>query len=189
MNNSTILNKLKLLNIQKPWMVSIVKELSKRRGSSAKMETLQNDVIKRMKVANNTSEKKKFHNAVLKLLMLGLVYEKIAISGNRLHLLGPVWNLEGTIIHSISTATLKCSRGRRNSINWKTILKDVRKELANHQIKLAQKVTETLVRYFLIKQCSWKIDLDNNLVAPVKTSKKPPVPPEHQPDFFLNPIP
>ena len=184
MNKSTILNKLKLLNIQKPWLVSIVKELSKRRGSSAKIEPLLSDVLKRMKVTNTAAERKRFYNAVSKLLMFGLVYEKNASSGTRLHLLGPVWNLEDAIIHSISIATLKCSQGRRTNINWKTILKYVRQELTKHQIKLPRKVTETLVRYFLITLCSWKSDVDNNLIAPAKVRKKSPTPQEHQQDFF-----
>ena len=184
MNKSTILNKLKLLDIHKPWLVSVVKELSRRRGSSANMEPLQKDVLKRMKAANNAYEKKKFQNAVTKLLEFDLVYEKKTISGNRLHLLGPVWNLEDAIIHSISRATLECSRGRRTSINWKTILKDVRKELAKHQMKLPYKVTETLVRYFLLRNCGWKTDIDNDLVASMKIRKKLPTPQEHQPDLF-----
>jgi hypothetical protein len=184
MHKSTTLNKLKLLNITNIWHVSIVNELSNRRGSSAKIETLFRATIKRMKAENDSSAKKKFEVAVTKLVSLDLLFEKAASSGQRLHLLTSVWQLEDAIIDSIRSATLGCTQGRRNTINWKTILKEVRKELSSHDIKLPLKVTQTLVRFFLLKQCNWKRLEDDSLIPPKNISKGITSSPEDQQDLF-----
>ena len=184
MHKSTTLNKLKLLNITNIWHVSIVNELSNRRGYSAKVEPLFRATIKRMKADNEQSAKKKFNAAVAKLIDLDLLFEKQASSGLRLHLLTSVWQIEDAIIDSIKSATISCTQGRRKNINWKTILKEVRKELSTHSIKLPLKVTQTLVRFFLLKQCRWKRLADDNLIPPKNINKVITLSPEDQQDLF-----
>jgi len=184
MIKSTILNKLKLLNITNLWHVSIVNELSNRRGGSAKKDTLYQATVKRMKAGKDPSALKKFTTAVNKLVDLNLLFEKQAHSGPRLHLLTSVWQLEDAIIESIKSSTLGCTQGRKNNINWKTILKEVRKELTSHNIKLPMKVTQTLVRFFLVKQCRWKFLDDESLVPPKNINKKKAGSPEDQQDLF-----
>lgn len=185
MNKSSILNKLKLLDIRSPWLVSIVTELSNRRGASAGIEPLYRDSRKRLKAAQDPHARKKFKQAVNDLIKYGLLFEKQAKTGTRLHLLTSVWEIEDTIIESIAKPTYDKSMGRRNSINWKTILKEVRKELTDHNIKLPYQVTETLVRYFLLKRCRWKLLSDNNIQPPSKPGKKLTLSPEHQHDLFV----
>ena len=184
MNKSTILNKLKLLNLRNPWQVSIVKELSNRRGASALIDPLFRDSRKRLKADRDPNAKKKFNQAVADLIKYGLLFEKIHASGLRLHLLISVWQLEDAIIESIAGPTIALSQGRKNNINWKTILKEVRKELTFHNIKLSHQVTKTLVYYFLLRRCGWKLLSNNHLSAPKKSRKKSPESPEKQPDLF-----
>jgi hypothetical protein len=184
MHKSTTLNKLKLLNITNLWHVSIVNELCNRRGASAKIDPLFRATVKRMKTDKNQATKKQFDAAVTKLVSLDLLFEKQASSGLRLHLLTSVWQLEDAIIDSIKSATIGCTLGRRKSINWKTILKEVRKELVSHNIKLSRKVTQTLVRFFLLKQCKWKRLEDDSLIPPKNINKVIAVSPEDQQDLF-----
>jgi len=184
MNKSTILNKLKLLDIRNPWQVSIVKELSNRRGASARIEPLFRDCRKRLKASKESSAAKRFTQAATELIKFGLLFEKETISGKRLHLLTSVWQLEDAIIDSIAGSTIKLSKGRKSNITWKTILKEVRKELASHQIKLKHQITDTLVRYFLLRRCGWKILSDQTLIAPKVARKKAPISPEQQQDLF-----
>ena len=117
-------------------------------------------------------------------MSLDLLFKKEAASGLRLHLLTSVWQLEDAIIDSLKSSTLGCAQGRKNNIHWKTILKEVRKELSSHNIKLQHKVTQTLVRFFLIKHCRWKRLDGDNLTPPKSISKKVASSPEDQQDLF-----
>jgi hypothetical protein len=137
-----------------------------------------------MKADKDLAAKKKFTAAVTKLVSLDLLFEKSASSGLRLHLLTSVWQLEDAIIDSIKSATIACTQGRRKNINWKTILKEVRKELSSHNIKLPLKVTQTLVRFFLLKQCKWKRLDDESLIPPKNINKTIDSSPEDQQDLF-----
>ncbi|PCJ46604.1 MAG: hypothetical protein COA74_13390 [Gammaproteobacteria bacterium] len=185
MNKSTTLNKLKILNIRNPWLVSIVNELSNRRGASAGKEPLYRSTKKRMKAGKDPTARKKFNIAVNKLKCFELLFEKETVSGTRYHLLTAVWHLEDAIIESIKSSTVSSTQGRRININWKTILKEVRKILSSHNIKLPMKVTQTLVRFFLLRQCRWKLLSDNSLIPPKSISKKKLVSPEEQQDLFV----
>lgn len=184
MHKSIILNKLKLLDIRTPWQVSIVKELSNRRGTSARMTPLFRDSRKRLKAVKDTTAQNKFNRAIAKLTKFGLLVEKVTATGIRVQLLASVWRLEDAIIDSISATTIALSQGRKNNINWRTILKEVRKELSNHNIKLPHKVTETLVRYFLLRRCGWKLQPDKSITSPQKVTKKLAVSYEQQQDLF-----
>ena len=185
MNKATILNKLKVLDIHNQWMVSIVNELSNRRGSSALISALLKDTKKRLNAGSDPSANKKFKSAVAALIKYGLLYEKTAPSGLRLHLLNSVWKLENAIIESVFSASIAKSKWRKSNIQWRTILKEVRKELSQHNIKLPHKVTETLVRYFLLRRCGWKLSPEQCLIPPNKKQKKLKVSPERQQDLFI----
>ena len=184
MNKSTILNKLKLLDIRNPWAVSIVHGLSNRRGASANINPLFRDVRKRLKASRDPNAKKKFNKAITSLTRYGLLLEKDTATGIRLYLFRPVWQLEDAIIDSLSTSTITLSQGRKSSIQWKTILKEVRKELSFHQIKIAPKITKALVFYFLLRRCGWQSDLENQLIPPKKSRRKLTPSPEQQHDLF-----
>ncbi len=188
MQQSTILNKLKLLDIRNPWRVSIVHELSNRRAASARNEALYGDVCARLKVTNSLLAKNNFKKAVSQLTKYSLLFEKVTASGSRLHLLRCVWQLDDAIIESISISTIGFSQGRKGSIQCKTILKEVRKQLASHNIKLSQKVTKTLVYYFLLKSCGWKYDEEQHLIAPKKSRRKLEKSPEQQHDLFFEQV-
>ncbi|RLA01474.1 MAG: hypothetical protein DRQ47_08040 [Gammaproteobacteria bacterium] len=184
MNKVIILNKLKLMNIRNPWRVSIVKELSNRRGFSARLDKLYIVSKKHLNAGGDQNAKRKFNDAIDSLQKYGLAYLKEAPSGPRLHLLSSVWGLEDGIFDSIATSTISFSKGRRQNINWRTVLKDVRKELSTHQIKQPHQVTNTLVRFFLLRRCGWKLLADNSLSPPTRAHQKAPVSPEQQHDLF-----
>lgn len=184
MHKSTILNKLKLLDIRNPWLVTIVHELSNRQGASARIETLFKDTRKRLKATKKPNAKKTYRNAIDKLLKYRLVVEKTTTSGPRLYLVRHVWHLEDAILQSVSTTTVKLSHGRRENIRWETILREVRKELSYHKISLSPKVSKILVFYFLQKQCRWRIDQDKELAPPKRKQHKKIQSPEQQHDLF-----
>lgn len=184
MYKSTTLNKLKLLDLRNPWQISIVQELSNRRGASAGIEPLLAAVKKRLKAVKDPNAKKNFTTAVEKLIFYGLLFEKTTTASKRLHLLRSVWQLEDAILASVSTSTIELSKGRRASIQWTTILKEVRKELSSHDIQLPMKITRTLVHYFLLRRCGWQSCVSGNLLAPKRIRVKLAVSPEQQQDLF-----
>jgi len=184
MHKSTILNKLKLLDIRNPWLVTIVHELSNRRGASARIDALFKDARKRLKATSNPNAKKAFTNAIDKLLKYRLVVEKTTSSGPRLYLVRNVWHLEDAILQSVSTTTVKLSHGRRENIHWETLLREVRKELSNHNIALSPKVSKILVFYFLQRRCGWRTDQDKGLISPKRKHQKKNKSPEQQHDLF-----
>ena len=184
MNQSTTLNKLKLLNLRKPWQVSIVHELSIRRGASARVEPLFLAVRKRLKAAKDPHARKNFKKSVEKLSQYGLLFDKTTVTGNRLHLLRSVWQLDDAILESVSTATVALSKGRRARIQWTTILKEVRSELSSHNIQLPMKITRTLVYYFLLRRCGWQSCSDGDIRPPKKIQNKSEDSPEQQQDLF-----
>lgn len=184
MYKSTTLNKLKLLDLRNPWQVSIVHELSNRRGASARIEPLLAAVSKRLKVVKDPNSKKNFTAAVDKLILYGLLFEKTTVASKRLHLLRSVWQLEDAIIASVSTSTIELSKGRRPTIQWTTILKEVRKELSSHGIQLPMKITRTLVHYFLLRRCGWQSCVSGNLLPPKIGRIKSAISPEQQQDLF-----
>ncbi len=184
MHKSTILNKLKLLDIRNPWLVTIVHELSNRRGASARMDTLFKDAIKRLKAVNNPSTKKACTNAIDTLLKYQLVEKKTTSCGPRLHLVRTVWHLEDAILQSVSATTISLSHGRRENIRWETLLREVRKELSNHKIILRPKVSKILVFYFLQRRCGWRIDQDKGLIPSKRKLQKRIKSSEQQQDLF-----
>ncbi len=184
MHKSTILNKLKLLDIRNPWLVTIVHELSNRRGASARIETLFRDARKRLKAVKNPNARKAFTNAIEKLMKYRLVVEKTTSCGPRLHLVRTVWQLEDAILQSVSATTISLSHGRRENIRWETLLREVRKELSNHKITLSPKVSKILVFYFLQRRCGWRIDLDKGLIPPKRKLQKRIKSSEQQQDLF-----
>ena len=184
MNKSTTLNKLKLLNLRNPWQVSIVHELSNRRGASGRIEPLFLAVRRRLKAVNDPQAKKNFKKAVEKLSQYGLLFEKTTAAGNRLHLLRSVWQLDDAILESVSTATIALSKGRRARIQWTTVLKEVRRELSSHNIQLPMKITRTLVYYFLLRRCGWQRCSDGDIRPPKKIHSRSEESPEHQQDLF-----
>lgn len=184
MNQSTTLNKLKLLNLRNPWQVSIVHELSNRRGASARIDPLFIAVRKRLKAVKDPHAKKNFIKATEKLSQFGLLFEKTTAVGNRLHLLRSVWQLDDAILESVSTATIALSKGRRVRIQWTTILKEVRKELSLHNIQLPMKITRTLVYYFLLRRCGWQTCSDGGIRPPKKIKHRAAASPEQQQDLF-----
>lgn len=188
MQKSIVLNKLRLLDIRNPWRISVVHELSNRRGASAQNEALYRDVCKRIKVVDYPQSKNNFKKAVTQLIKYGLLFEKVTPSGTRLYLSRCVWQLEDAIIESVSISTISLSQGRKYSIQCKTILKEVRKQLASHNIKLPHKVSKTLVYYFLLKRCGWRLDDDKHLIPPKKSRRKLDVSPESQHDLFTEQV-
>ncbi len=184
MNQSTTLNKLKLLNLRNSWQVSIVQELSNRRGASARVEPLFLAVRKRLKAVKEPDAKKNFNNAVAKLSLYGLLFEKVTAAGSRLHLLRSVWQLDDAILESVSIATIALSKGRRARIQWTTILKEVRSELSSHNIQLPMKITRTLVHYFLLRRCGWQHCSDGDIRPPKKIHNRSEESPEQQQDLF-----
>lgn len=185
MDKSTILNKLKLLDIRNPWSVTIVHELANRKGASARITPLFKASKKRLKAGRDPNASKYFKKAIANLLQYGLIVVKTTSYGPRLHLLRSVWQLEDAIIESVSATTIELSLGRKANIQWKTILKEVRKALSNHDIKLSPKVSKVLVYYFLLRRCGWRLDLENHLTPPKKKRRKRLQSPEQQPDLFL----
>ncbi len=105
-------------------------------------------------------------------------------TGKRLYLVRTVWHLEDAILQSVSTTTVKLSHGRRENIRWETLLREVRKELSNHNIALSPKVSKILVFYFLQRRCGWRTDQDKGLIPPKRKHQKKIKSPEQQHDLF-----
>ncbi len=184
MDKPTILNKLKLLDIRNPWSVTIVHELVNRRGTSARIEPLFKDVKKRLKVGQNPNARKSYKRAIEKLTLYGLLHEKSTTYGPRIYLTRPVWQLEDAIIESVSTTTIAHNQGRRATIQWKTILKEVRKDLSTKKVTLNPRVSKVLVYYFLSKRCGWRMNPDKQLRPPKRKRNKTVSSPEQQADLF-----
>jgi len=183
-SKSTTLSKLNLLNIRNQWSMAIVKELSKRRGSSAALKPLYRDTKKRMRESSNTVARKCFQHSLNQLIQWDLIFEVEKDIGSRIYLQRLVWELDDEIVKSIESATKKCVIGRRQSIKWKTVLKEVRAILLHHQISLPRKTTSIFVHYFLIKKHRWKMNSENILTPSNTVTKKPIVSTEHQQDLF-----
>jgi len=183
-SKTTTLNKLNLLNIRNQWSIAIVKELSKRRGSSASFEPLFRDTKKRMRLKSESLARKKFQHSVNNLLQENLIIERTTLSGCRIYLERLVWELDDAILKSIETATKEAVIGRRQNIKWSTILREVRATLLSYNISLPRKITQILVRYFLIKNQRWKLNGQDELIPSKQSIKKRVVSREEQPDLF-----